>query len=200
LPASASQIGWDNNIIEKNGKAENIYIIELDEPQNKFITATITWNKHFEDTYPFNNLDAGENDLRLELWAVDADNPADSYLLDYSDSANDNVEHLFCKAEASNFRYELIVATGDGFAGNSKDLQRYGIAWKVSQRYEMNKLAWYDLDGNGRIDNDDLTIMLSNLEEYQNSPDEYLFGDINDDGLIDVEDVKVWVEVYSQLK
>jgi len=200
LPESKSRIGWDNNIIEKNGKAENTYIIELDEPQDKFITATVTWNKHFEDAYPFSNLDGGGDDLRLELWAVDANNPGDSYLLDYSDSANDNVEHLFCRAETNSFRYELVVTAGDGFIRDSNEPQRYGIAWKAAESHELDELAWYDLDGNGRIDNDDLSILLNNLEEYKESPSEYLFGDINDDGLIDIEDVKVWMEDYWQLK
>ena len=200
LPGSKSRIRWDNNVVEKDDKSENTYIIELDDPKDKFITATVTWNKHFEDTYPFSNVQKSNDDLRLELWAVDADNPADAYLLDYSDSANDNVEHIFCEADPNHFRYEIVVAGGEEFVSKADEPQRYGIAWKAAGGDNSDEPGWYDLNGDSRIDIDDLPILLNSLEEYKESPGEYLFGDINDDGQIDLEDIKVWLEGYSRLK
>jgi hypothetical protein len=200
LPDSKSRIGWDNNVIEKNGKAENIYIIELDDPKDKFITATVTWNKHFEDTYPFSSVPKSNDNLRLELWAVDANDPDGTYLLDYSDSENDNVEHIFCKTDPNHFRYEIVVTAGEEFISDPNEPQRYGIAWKAADSDKLDELGWYDLNGNNRVDNGDLAVLLNSLEEYRKSPGEYLFGDINDDGQIDLEDVKVWIDGYSRLK
>ncbi|MBA7629601.1 hypothetical protein ES703_37101 [subsurface metagenome] len=134
-------------------------------------------------------------DLRLELWAVDAIDPANDYLLDYSDSSVDNVEHIYCRADANYTNYEIVVSTSDITDPNPTDAaQRYGLAWNVSDRDDSDSIFWYDLNADGIVNDLDFTILLTNVLNSTKSPESYLLGDINADGAIDIKDVEILIK------
>ena len=187
-----SPIGWDNNVLERDGRIENFYKFNIAEPANKSITATIAWNKRYNDVYPFESLPKEDGNLRLEIWAVDSNDPNKDYLLDYSDSKVDNVEHIFRTADPNFKMYEIIVSYSDiNDANRIPASQRYGIAWNVEEIQDSNKNSWFDLNGDGLTDKLDLVVMFENVAAAIRTPGRYLIGDITNDGQIDVSDFKL---------
>ncbi len=190
-PGYVSTTGWDNNLLQKTKNPQNIYKITLTQPADKFITATVVWNRHYNNAYPFEPMPEKDANLRLELWAVDPIDPNNDYLLDYSDSSVDNVEHIYCRADANYTNYEIVLSHDPMQIDKT---QRYGLAWNVSAGYDSNSIFWYDLNADGIVNNLDFAILLTNLLNSTKSPESYLFGDINADGAIDVKDVEILIK------
>jgi len=181
--------GWDNGTIENEQPAENVYEFELAESnEEQFITATLSWNLHYIDKYPFER-DAQQTDLRLELWATGNDDDQREYLLDHSDSATDNLEHIHYAVDPNYNNYKLIVTLGDKHQ-DSTGLQHYGLAWQTTKKVEKD-IYWYDLNGDDKIDNMDIGMMLESMSADREKASYRLIGDINLDGALDVEDVKL---------
>jgi len=159
----ANQTGWDNNVIEKEQETANVYRIEVPEETGEYITVTLVWNKHYGDEYPFESLPELDSDLRLELRALDKDEPGRDYLLDYSDSANDNVEHLYCAVDPNYSTYEIVVMFGVGGVGGKAE--RYGLAWNVGEADSKDNMWWQDLNDDGQFDNLD-HLVFAVLEKF----------------------------------
>ena len=194
-PGDVGALGWDNNQIEKSKTLENVYEITIPEPADKFITATLVWNRHYQASYPFEPLLAEDSNLRLELWAVDPDNSDNDYLLDYSDSSVDNVEHIYCKAVAGYTDYRIVVSYGDiDEQAHADRAQRYGLAWNVSECRDSDNIFWHDLNADGIVDVWDFVVLVDNWVATVKSPESYVLGDINTDGAIDVNDLQILVD------
>ncbi len=190
-PGEVSTIGWDLNRLENNNSSGNIYKITVPEPADKCITATLVWNRHYSKAYPFRPLHEQDSNLRLEIWAVDPNEPANSYLLDYSDSTIDNIEHIYSPLDAAFTNYEIIMSANDTNGESRKPVaQQYSLAWNVGLKQERENILWYDLNADGIVNDLDLTIILNNLRDSGKSSESYLIGDINPDGAIDVNDLK----------
>jgi hypothetical protein len=214
-PGNVPTTGWDNNQLQKSKKPQNIYKITLAEPAEELITATVVWNKHYNSVYPFEPMPDKDANLRLELWAVDTNDPDNNYLLDYSDSKVDNVEHIYCKADANFTNYELIVTFSNPVLseveGTNDQLpitaQRYGLAWNVSKKQDSDNILWYDLNADGIVNESDFTVLLDNWITNIKSPEacpgrsrgSYLLGDINTNGTIDANDLQILID-HQNLK
>jgi hypothetical protein len=199
-PGDVSEIGWDLNTLDKSQTLENIYKITLTEPSEKYITATLVWNRHYNNLYPFESIPEKDSNLQLEIWAVDPDNQDNNYLLDYSDSNVDNIEHIYTAADPGYTNYEIIISFSD--INGQEDLsetQRYGLAWKINDKQDNDNIFWYDLCADGIVNESDLTILLNNLSNSNKSPESYLLGDINTDGAIDVNDLKILLNHNNRL-
>jgi len=192
-PGHIGPAGWDNNLLDINNKAkQNTYRIRIPEVEDKFITATVVWNRHYSETYPFESLPEKNNDLRLELWALDANDANNTRLLDYSDSAVDNVEHIHCPIDANYTDYEFVISFSDAHEQNRTDgPERYALAWRLSEAKQEKDILWYDLNADGIVNNIDLTILMNNFSKPVWSPDGYLLGDITMDGAIDSNDLQI---------
>jgi len=193
-PGEVAGKGWDNNVLIKNGSEglEKVYKLKVAEPAGKLITATLVWNKHFEDEYPFAPMPKRDSNLRLELWAIDADNPVNDYLLDYSDSSVDNVEHIYCTTEANFSEYELVVSFSDSNEpGDSNEAERYAVAWSTAKGAGEDSILWSDLNSDGLCNSADLVVLLNNFASALKGDEDYLLGDINNDGAIDFEDLHI---------
>ncbi len=198
-PGPVSSTGWDLNAMNKNAAVENNYRFIIDEPDGKFITATIAWNKHYSNQYPFEPIPEKDSNLRLELWAIDPGNPNNNYLLDYSDSSIDNIEHIYAATDPEYTNYEVIVSfSEDSNPAMNTTLQQYGLAWRTSNKEENDDIFWYDLYADGIVDESDFTVLLNNLSDGTLSPDKYQFGDINTDGVVDVNDLKILMTKTNQ--
>jgi hypothetical protein len=185
-PGDVPTIGWDLNLLDKIQTPQNIYEIRIDEPADKFITATIVWNRHYNTEYPFEPAPEKNCDLRLELRATDPVNPNKDDLIDHSDSNVDNVEHIHIEAEAGYTNYKIIVSFSNIDDPKEPAIsQRYAIAWNVQSRQETDNIFWYDINADGIVNIADFLIMLNSTK----SSDSYLIGDINPDGVIDANDL-----------
>jgi hypothetical protein len=156
------------------------------------ITATVTWNKQFSLTYPFEHEIQKDADVRLELWAVDSNDSNKDYLLDYSDSRIDNVEHIYTPADANFTDYEIVVLFSDEHDVNQPQVSPpYAVAWNVGSKPVRDDSLWFDLNADGVVDDLDVNVLLDSLIASMGTSDRYLFGDINSDGVIDISDLDI---------
>ncbi|MGD2094422.1 MAG: S8 family serine peptidase, partial [Phycisphaerales bacterium] len=194
-PGEVLTAGWDLNQLDQVQITENIYKITLAEPADKIISTTAVWNKHYNNIYPFEPEPQKDSNLRLELWVVDPGNPSNDYLLDYSDSTIDNVEHIHTPADPNYNNYEIILSFSE--MDNHTEMtpiQNYALTWNISDKQDNNSIFWYDLNADGIVDELDFTILLTNILNSKKSQRNYLLGDINADGIIDISDFKLFFE------
>ncbi|MHC5082641.1 MAG: S8 family serine peptidase [Planctomycetota bacterium] len=140
---------WDNAVLNRRNPMRE-YPIEVTEP-NQFITATLCWSRFYQDSYPFRHDLDRDTDLRLELWGRIAGDP-NEVLVDYSDSINDNVEHLYLQADGQYTEYTLRVRFNDQQKVTSTTRQRYAIAFSVGDDQQVDNDWWGDLNGDGTMD------------------------------------------------
>ncbi len=191
-PGNIRLAGWDNNTIDKEPGREHVYVVDIASPQDQLLTATLVWNRHFADEYPFDAIAEADSDLTLEVWAVDPDEAQKDYLLDYSDSAGDNVEHIHCPLDAQFNRYEIVVTFSDVSGDTVKyPSERYALAWRTGPDETAEDILWYDLDLDGDIDRDDVIACFNKIVQSEPPAGGHAPGDINMDGKIDIDDLKI---------
>lgn len=189
-PGAVASTGWDLNGLDQDQDGHASYRITAPGPAGKRFSATLVWNKHYNDVYPFEPLRQKDADLRLELWAVDPNDANNDYLLDYSDSNVDNVEHIYCRLDANYIDYEIVVSAGDANDPNQVDSSaRYGLAWNVSDAADSNSILWYDLTADGIVNDADFDVFFHNWGASDRPTGEYLLGDVNADGKINEDDL-----------
>jgi hypothetical protein len=194
-PGGVPMTGWDLNALGKGYRSAQVYKFTIDEPADKIITATIAWNRHYKSVYPFEPMPEKDANLRLSLWALDLTDSRNSYLMDFSDSSVDNIEHIYCRADARYTNYVIIISFSNNGDRSQADLmQRYGLAWNVSQSNNSDNMFWLDLNADGIVNELDFAILLDNWTTGVKSPASYLLGDINSDGRIDVNDLQVFMD------
>jgi len=194
-PGSTPSTGWDLNHLDENVNPQYVYEITLAEPANKFIRITAVWNKHYNSVYPFEPMPEKDSNLRLELWAVDPEDSSNDYLVDYSDSKVDNVEHIYCRVDANYTNYEIVLSYSDFDTQNRMAaIQRYGLAWDVSDSPRSDDILWYDLNADGIVDESDFTVVLDNWINSIKSPESYLYGDVDNNGVFDTNDVQIFLD------
>jgi len=194
-PGDCPPAGWDLNHLQKNEKPEAVYRITLNKPAGKMIKATLCWNKHYASAYPFDALGETNADLRLECWAVDPNEPNKDYLLDYSDSRADNIEHIYTPTDPNYTTYEITASFSDADDTTPPDTDRlYALAWNPAPPPDRENILWYDLNADGTVDTKDVDIMLHNILTGIEKPYEYLLGDINGDGAIDAADMNLLLD------
>ena len=180
--------GWDNNVVDEDN-LQNSYRIRIDEPIDKVITATVAWNRHYENEYPFAAEVERDGNLRLEVWGIDVNEPNNNRLLDYSDSAIDNVEHIYTSADANYSDYDIIVRFSD--SNVPEDGQRYGFAWSIAAEPEQSKALLSDLNADGIVNNLDTAMMFDYVLASLQGSEGYQLGDIDDNGSVDINDLGI---------
>ncbi|MCE5186816.1 MAG: S8 family serine peptidase [Planctomycetaceae bacterium] len=156
-PGIVTAAGWDSQLLTK-GDWGYEYAFTAGEP-NSVITATICWNRVYADVYPFRQIIEENMDLRLELWGVDAGDPGKETLLGYSDSVNDNVEHLYVPCDPNFLNYALRVRLNEASAFTGR--QRFAVAWSMGPDRQNNDPLWDDVNGDGTVDpTDGLTYLM----------------------------------------
>ncbi len=193
-PGEVAKAGWDLNRLEAGRTLQQAYRIAVNEPADKVLTATLTWNRHYSDQYPFEHLTEKDNDLRLEVWAVNPANPSGDVLLDYSDSRVDNVEHISFYTLAGCTQYKIVVRYANLDGQTPMGGEQYALAWNIGAKPRGENILWYDLNGDGIVNDQDFTILRNNLMTERKAPQTYLIGDINGDGTIDERDVAELLE------
>jgi len=189
-PGDVPVAGWDLNDLAADRTLQQVYRIAVDEPGDKVLTATLAWNRHYRTTRPFSRISERDNDLRLEVWAVNPGNPAGSILLDYSDSEVDNVEHIYVDTLPGYALYEIVVSYSSLDEKTQAAGERYGLAWSVDEKLPDANILWHDLNADGIVNQQDSAILMYNWAMGLRSPESYVIGDINMDGVIDREDLR----------
>lgn len=187
-PGNVPATGWDLNVLDAASQLPQVYRFTVDESVDKVFTATLIWNRHYSDAFPFERLSGTDSDLRIEVWAIDPENSANDLLLDMCDSKVDNVEHIHVSTLPEYRLYELVVSYADGQTVAFSE--RYGLAWMVADKPESNSILWHDLNADGVVDGADVRIFLANRRLGLTSPDAYVIGDINTDGALDAADLE----------
>lgn len=126
---SVAPTGWDSRIVTTE-QPEQLYRFES-TGSNTTLTATLTWNRHFENHYPF-RLRKEQSDLRLELWGVNPENTDQWTLLDVSDSPVDTVEHLWLPLPQGFTQFEVAVRLNPDAARPTPPYERFALAWSVN--------------------------------------------------------------------
>jgi hypothetical protein len=193
-PGSIDIRGWDLNELSTANPAQ-VYELSVPEP-NQMITVTLNWNRHYDLTSQFNRLTAKSTDLRLELWAIDPNDPDRDERIDYSDSIIDNVEHLYCPVVEGYSRYHLVVVmhTENTIQPLS---EQYALAWSVTEKPDQTNLLWYDLNADGIVNTRDFQVLANNFSSL-GSPTRYAIGDVNTDGAIDEKDLALLVAYNNE--
>jgi hypothetical protein len=159
----------------------------------------VVWNKQFAAVYPFEHETQKDADIRLEVWAVDSNNHNNDYLLDYSDSRVDNVEHIYSPADPNITDYEIVVTySNDHGVSQPAITPPYGLAWNVAPKPARDDSLLYDLNADGAVNELDVTILLDNVIASIETSDRYIFGDINSDGLIDANDLGILLKYIEK--
>ncbi len=190
-PGDGAPIGWDLNQLDVESGLPQVYRMTVEEPTGKVLTATLAWNRHYSQEYPFDRLAGTDSDLRIEVWAIDPENSSNDLLLDYCDSKLDNVEHIYTPLLPEYSVYELVVSYGDLDAQVARQIsEHYAVAWTVGAKPDSDNILWHDLNADGIVDEADFTIFLNNRNLGLTSPDAYVIGDVNADGMIDGTDLE----------
>ena len=190
-PGDVPEIGWDLGVLSQQD-GEETYRFTVSDPNRKVIAITAVWNRHYRNRYPFEPDTEKDSDLRLELWAVDTNKPDNDYLLDYSDSSVDNVEHIYMPLDANYIDYEIAISYSD--MDKSKMVsQLYGLAWSVDDYNcaDSNDILWYDLNSDGIVNNRDFSVVIENMHDVDPLAEEPVLGDIDGNGAIDVNDIRL---------
>jgi hypothetical protein len=190
-PGETPTVGWDLNEIDRAGNFQRAYRMIVDDPADKVLTATLTWQRHYSQEYPFDRIAGSDSDLRLELWGI---NPADSdeaVLLDYCDSTVDNVEYICFETVSDYCIYEVVVSFSSlDEQDTAWPCERYAVAWNVGPKDASDSIFWHDLNADGIVDELDFALLLDNCQLGLRSPDSYVIGDINMDGVVDADDLE----------
>ncbi len=191
-PGNVPTQGWDNNVLDRTTVPLNLYHLSIDEPNDSILTVTLTWNRHFKQSYPFDAIRDKNANLRLEVWAIDPNKVNPDKRLDYSDSPVDNVEHIYVRTDPNYTEYEIVVVFSDLDNPEATALtERYGLAWSVGNVTDNGNLLWHDLNADGVVSEADFALLLKYWTESIESPDDYQFCDLNSDGVIDVKDFEL---------
>ena len=160
-PGQVKSAGWDNRVLDGSNSVYE-YTFQASDP-NQMITATLCWNRAYESEYPFNHQLDQDGDLRLELWGTPLDSPNEQILLDFSDSVNDNVEHLYLAGSNTYSTYTLRVLFNEQ-QDTETPKQRFALAWSVAPDRQVGNIWWQDLNADDMIDQHDQIIysVLSN--------------------------------------
>ncbi|MCH7916612.1 MAG: S8 family serine peptidase [Planctomycetes bacterium] len=197
-PGRVSDKGWDIDELSTAGQTAHIYALTVADPDEDYITATLVWNRHYEAAFPFQPLPGKNNDLALELWAVDANDPTRDMRIDYSDSRKDNVEHLYTKSLPGFTEYQLIVllrhpvpSEGQEAGPSEEAWERYGIAWNTAAGHDEKDIRWHDLNSDGVVDAADVRLLEETMARRPwETRSTYTIGDVNTDGKVDMIDVE----------
>ncbi len=195
-PGDVSPAGWDLNHLDAEQTVQQVYRIAVDEPVGKVLAATLVWNRHYSTTYPFKRMADRDSDLRLEVWAIDPENPGRARLRDHdhSDSRVDNVEHIYVETLPEYTLYEIVVSNSNLDERKGADAgERYALAWSVEEKLPDESIFWHDLNADGIVNEQDFAILMNNWIEGLKSPQAYVIGDVNMDGKIDVNDMDMMI-------
>jgi hypothetical protein len=180
---SVAASGWDLASLKLDGTAANSYAFDGQPGAGRTIAATLVWNRHYKQTYPFEHDKTRDADLALELWSYDA---AGAKLADYSDSHTDNVEHISFAAEP-NTSYFLVVRMSQAAVAENAD-EKYAIAWRQTST-QPRDAAWYDINGDGLMNAADAVAMIANFTHAGQPESAGVIGDFNGDGKVDLLDL-----------
>ena len=165
-PGPVEQLGWDNRILQAD-TAFLDYTIQNVEP-NQMMTATLCWNYHYRNQFPFDHdLDKDAN-FRLELWGVDPADGLTETLITVSDSVNDNLEHIYTPSDERFSTYRIRVLFSDKSAIEAPAAERYAIAWSVRADTAADNAWWYDLNGDNIVNGMDHLAYLVINEDIPN--------------------------------
>ena len=194
-PGTAAAVGWD--LGELPDSSEVLYSIGAEVAAGKIISATLDWDRivstDTEDIETATYSLARFSNLDLHLYnADDLTTPLVSSISDV-----DNVEHLYYTVDEPG-RYVIGVEMAEGLPSV---MEPYGLAWSVMTDL-YSPLILGDLDGDGAVNNNDITpfvLALTDLPAYHALYGLYgeAAGDIDQDGALNNNDITPFVALLT---
>lgn len=193
-PTEEYEIGWEVGIFDANDD-EIVYRVRTAELVDEYMAVTLAWNRHYQDEYPFGRISELDTDLRLTVRGIDGQGRVRE--IDYSDSAVDCLEHVYCKLDPNCMNYEIVVSAGE--SGIRPGLsERFGISWEVRRPEKHDPVSWFDLNFNGVVDANDVMELVDRLGKAAHRPGGYLLGDVNNNGIIEKSDIPGFIKYFGQ--
>ncbi len=193
---SPDPAGWSYKTLLAEPEAYDTYDFSIEQPAGKRLAATLTWNRHFENQYPFAEINSQFTDLRLELWAL---YPEGAVIIDECDSPWDNLEHLFTPLPADCTQYRLIVRFNPQQLFNQleRNSENYCLSWQVHPEPDKQDIRWFDLNRDGDVTIMDFAFQMENYSVTDTR--DLLAGDINLDGTVDLADVQAMLNAILRV-
>lgn len=180
MSSDVTPVGWDYADISAEGY--NAYFFDIPEGYiARYLSAIATWNRDIEFTLGINYAPATLTPslASVDLGLLRADGYGFEDVVDYSNSAIDNVEHVYQEWLLSG-RYALAVV-GDADT-------EVALAWYT----RLVRLG--DANCDGLVDAADYTLWADN---YLSSDGTWAQGDFNLDGWVDGADYTVWADYFD---
>ena len=182
-PGQVNPTGFDAANINPADQQEIVYQLQTTGTKNQYITASLVFNRHYNNQFPF-DLQPTQSDLRLELWAIDPQNPSRDYMLDYSDSPTDNIEHLHTLTDPTFTNYEIVILQ------QTQSPEDYAIAWHTATKDTQKQIGWYDINGDGQVNAEDYKLLLDRINKpIESNHHGYIKGDVDMSGKIEINDL-----------
>jgi hypothetical protein len=185
-PGVVQRRGWDLNTLDTERNVARAYRFTLRDLQEATVTCTVVWNRRYED--PLNLESVEQSDLRLELWAVSPTDRTQKKLVNHSDSAVDNVEHIHFRTTSGYRQYELVVILNEPSMSTDTVEERYAISWSALVADSAHDILPEDLNSDGIVDDQDLAMLAAYRQIQRESDAAYAIGDMNTDGILDDAD------------
>ncbi len=122
-------LGWDISAVEPNYSAQKAYRFKTEGFKKPVISATLVWNRAYQDEYPYAPALQKWADLQLEIWTVDANGRGQN--VDFSNSPVDNVEHIWTTLDP-NSEYEFAVSQSVSSDLPAAD-SLYAVSWIIKE-------------------------------------------------------------------
>ena len=185
-PGKVPFVGWDNNKFDTKNSKSMVYEFELpDDTGASTVTATLNWKVHYTEKYPFNTIENGMANFKLELYATTPFYPNEFEKIDISDSIKDNLEHIHFANNGLYRKFRLVITMNENSPLQTED---YALSWQVRPVNQGKNFYHFDLNGDGVVNSKDYTILTMNLNSES---EESVIGDINEDGELDMRDLQL---------
>jgi hypothetical protein len=187
VPTLVSRHGWDYQSIDSGSELFYDFVIPAGSTATE-LSIVLTWNAIINSAN-FNSGVPVLADLNLELVdsldvTLDFD-LGDGHLDGLSDSAVDNVEHLYLTDLAAG-TYTLKVSSNDPTATD------FGLAWRTATLFDTPSA---DFDEDGDVDGADFLSWQRNSNTLINAT--HAQGDADGDGDVDSDDLAVFSSTYG---
>lgn len=195
-PGQVPTRGWDLNELDALDDAVQSYRFTLEPDSQAMLTCTLVWNRRYENPLELQSIE--HMNLKLELYALAPEDGSLEEKVWLSDSAVDNVEHIYVKAQPGYRHYELVVRWSEHQAQDGLLPETYSVAWNATVPDANASILLHDLNSDGIVNELDIATLAAHREAQLEAATPYAIGDVNTDGVLDDNDAAIISSHHSR--